>query len=467
MENTAQTSTAPKKNYKIIALIVGGILLLVILMLVVFFVLSGNKKSPSDTSNNTNPTTPISTVGDDTLEAGYEDRARQAELSCEVEGHQNYRTQQAFAIDPNNSKVMYLGVEFRGVFKSIDGGESWTKSDEGVRGYYKKGTTEKCIQELGKIVIDPNDSNRLLLSRVDTPGTIDDLFSENAGVYLSEDGGGTWKQLVKGDMNASGSKAIAFDPRDGDVLYYGTNNGKPSLKDAKEEFFNKVGILYKSTNAGDSWTELKTGISNYLRASDLEIDKSDPDILWYATFRPSSNEGDPNLNSDQSMSLLFSEDAGSTWTNISSRLPEASALTDISQSKLNPDNLFLIGQSIKQNDPSSSFYTMDGGTTFKKSTGTSLYAANYDPYNVAGTRLLSYQPFANNTPGVFESKDGGATWKFLSAIPTGVSSNVKFTNITWDPKDEETVYMNGDEGTLLRSLDNGKTWKKLVSYKDL
>ncbi len=66
-------------------------------------------------------------------------------------------------------------------------------------------TGEKCITEMGRIVSDPANADRMLMSRVDSPGTITMNISENAGVWETTNGGVSWSQLIKPGMNASGS----------------------------------------------------------------------------------------------------------------------------------------------------------------------------------------------------------------------------------------------------------------------
>lgn len=446
-----------KSKVAIVAVVVSAVL--IIAGLTVLALRPRNNQQQNNDSNNTTSATNQSSDN-------FEERARQAELECVARGHQNYRSQQVFAIDPSNTDVMYFGVEFKGLFKSLDGGATWKQSSEGIRGYYKKDSDEKCIQEMGKIIIDPQDPTRLLLSRVDTPGTINDLFSETAGAYLSTDSGATWKQVVKSGMNASGSKAIAFDPQNPQIIYYGSNNAPASWGGAdKDKFFNEFGILYKSVDGGTTWKELKTGISKYLRASDILIDKANKSRIFLGAFRPSGDEQDRNLNADQSLSLLLSEDAGTTWQPITSRLPEATAVIDIMQSTKNPLNIFIVGQAIKQEEPSKTFYSTDGGASFKTSPAVSLYAAAFDPHSES--RLLSYQPFANK-PGIYESTNAGATWSFKSTLPSVIDGNqTRITNITWDPKASQIVYANGDGGHLLKSTDNGATWAVLVSATTL
>lgn len=397
-------------------LIVGGIIsvvaLFVVICLAVFFWPRDNyaPQSSYDTANNNQSST------------SEENRnSEQYALECVPRGHDNYRTQQTFAIDPNNNAILYLGVEFKGVFKSIDKGSTWKQITNGINAYKKANSEDRCYQEMGKIVIDPANTQRILLSRVESPGTINEPFSENAGVYLSENGGDSWKQLISGTMNASGSRAISFGS-DSQTIFYGVNNAPASWGGAdKNKFYNTVGTLYRSKDSGKTWEELKTGLVNYLRAMSVLVDVSNSKRIFLANFRPSGVENDRNLNPDQSVSLALSEDGGDSWQNISNRLPISAGLVHIVQSTKQTKNLFIIGQSIDSTKPTPNFYSIDGGVTFKR-TADSIYAVTYDPHFVAGTRMISYQPYASK-PGMYESLDAGMTWIFLSTLPSVVDHN--------------------------------------------
>lgn len=83
-------------------------------------------------------------------------------LECVPRGHDYYRTESTLLVDPTNANTVYVGVEYKGVFKSSDGGTTWKESDKGIRGYAKEGVPkEKCIQELGRMIADPKDSTHL------------------------------------------------------------------------------------------------------------------------------------------------------------------------------------------------------------------------------------------------------------------------------------------------------------------
>jgi photosystem II stability/assembly factor-like uncharacterized protein len=456
----ANIEEKPKVHWHIWLIIaVVAVILIPLVVAFVFYTLRGNNSTTTEDKNNQ---TDNSTNNGKTL---TEDELKQYTLECVPKGHDNYRSHETFVIDPENSSVMYIAVEFKGVFKTTDGGAKWTMITNGINAY-PSAKGGKCYQEMGKLLIDSKDHNRLLLSRVETPGLITDLFSQNAGVYLSEDAGTTWTQLVKGDMNASGSRAIAFG--EGEVIYYGTNNMAASWTGADpNKFFNKIGTLYKSTNNGTTWTELNTGIEKNLRAMSIVVDITDSNRLIFGNFRPSGVENDLNLNPDQSKGLLLSEDAGSTWQNITNRLPKAAGIIGIRQSEHNANNFVIVGQAISGNDPSPLFYSPDNLATIKIATIYSVYAIAYDPNDTKGNRVLAYAPFVGGK-NVQESLDGGKTWKAYSNFPSYIDGNkVRISNFVWDTKNKNVVYANGDNGYLLKSADNGLTWTKVISQEDL
>jgi photosystem II stability/assembly factor-like uncharacterized protein len=388
-------------------------------------------------------------------------------LDCKPRTHEYYRTQQAFAIDPKNSQVMFMAVEYKGVFKSTDGGQTWKKTVNGITAYPKKDNpSEKCYQEFGKIVIDPNNSNHVLVSRVESPGLITDKFSENAGVWESVDGGNNWKQLVSGTMNASGSKGIAIDPRDSKTMYYGINNmiaswGPPD----STKFYNSKGVVYKTTDGGKTWTELGTEIQKNLRVIDMELDPKNPDVIYIGNFHTSPGEG-ADLDVDQSKSFQVSKDGGKSWENLASKLPTGfQAVYDISISPSTSNNIFVISQPTKSSVSGKSFFSTNSGETFTES-NTNIFIAEYDPFDTTGKTLLGYSPFSG-AKDIFTSTDAGKTWQAIATSGAGEKNENRLTHITFDTKTKNLVYANGNNGSLLRSKDGGKSWTKLTDYQQI
>lgn len=378
----ANIGQAKKPNGKKRGLIIGGVIVLVLALGVGAYAFMRDDK-PKETAKSAE-TTKTSKVSADGLVDGYP-------LECVPRGHDNYRTNNTLAVDPTDANTVYVGVEYKGVYKSTDGGTTWTQSDKGIRGYpMQADKSKKCIQELGRTVIDPKDNKHILITRVESPGDLSTTFSENAGVWESKDGGATWKQMVKDGMNASGSRAIVFDPKDSKVIYHGTNNMKPSFtgNDGKktDKYFNKDGILYQTGDGGKTWHELPTGATPGLRALNVGVDNSDSNKIWLFSFTASEQGGtEPE---DKQKAVLVTSDGGKTWTSLADKLP--TGYRTLLDGALSPNNgqIALAISQTREGNPKS-FVTSNGGTSWS---ATSMYveAADFDSSDTTGKRILGY-----------------------------------------------------------------------------
>ncbi len=75
------------------------------------------------------------------------------------------------------------------MFRSLDGLDTWARAETGITGDPDMATGQKCIPEMGRIVVDPTNPDRVLMNRVDSPGTITMNISESAGVWETTNGG--------------------------------------------------------------------------------------------------------------------------------------------------------------------------------------------------------------------------------------------------------------------------------------
>ena len=118
------------------------------------------------------------------------------------------------AVDPNNSHVVYAGTT-KGLYKSVDQGEHWTKLEGTIQDSY-----------ISAIQLDPTQPSILYLATSDR-------------VQKSKDSGATWQPKIKG-LDATSIRSLQISPSDPQVLYVGTNGGG----------------LYRSTDAGETWERL-------------------------------------------------------------------------------------------------------------------------------------------------------------------------------------------------------------------
>lgn len=107
----------------------------------------------------------------------------------------------ALAIDPTDPNILYAGLRNDGVFKSTDGGQTWTPSNTGLTTLF-----------ISTLVIDPTNP-MILYAGIDS-----------GGVFKSTDGGQTWTPSNTGLTNLI-VKALVVDPLDPQILYAGTLGG--------------------------------------------------------------------------------------------------------------------------------------------------------------------------------------------------------------------------------------------------
>ena len=116
-------------------------------------------------------------------------------------------------VDPNNHKTIWVGTGEPwtrnstsvgdGIYKSIDGGETWTNM----------GLPNS--ERIAKIFVDPRSSDTVYAC---VPGK---LWSDSAdrGLYKTSDGGKHWNLILKGANLSTGCASLSLDPKNADVLF--------------------------------------------------------------------------------------------------------------------------------------------------------------------------------------------------------------------------------------------------------
>ncbi|HOF25572.1 MAG TPA: hypothetical protein PK982_04870, partial [Anaerolineaceae bacterium] len=169
----------------------------------------------------------------------------------------------AVVVDPKDSSIIYLGTYGAGVYKSSDGGTSWTQKINGL--------ANPLIQSLA---ISPQNSAILYA------GTY------NSGIYKSTDGGNSWANANAGVSGSLIVYDVEVDPSNPANVYF-----------ASRKSGSLVGQVYKSTNAGQSWILIfsgeNLGTGDYFY--DIDVDPTNSNILYLAAhehgFYKSTNAG--------------------------------------------------------------------------------------------------------------------------------------------------------------------------------
>ena len=333
------------------------------------------------------------------------------------------------------SGTLYATASSPGVYKSIDGGGTWSsagldgetpwgltvnggtvyaglngsllETDDGGATWQPVGTGPNLPD--GDVVSDPKD-----------PST---LYGIGDGVVKSVDGGRTWSLADDGVVSTL-IPSLTLQPDSSDVLYAGS-----------------YGTVFKSTDGGRSWlrgeTELGTGA-----IVALAVDPENRQIVyaggWY--------DG-----------LFRSEDAGRTWRAVETRLKSIGAIAIDPHA---PSTLYVGASSSAFSANGRLLKTVDGGATWQMITGI--------PWAVQSLALDPRTPstvFAGTNHGLYRSRDGGGTWQRVttaSPAPNGVYFNLSFgfafVAVAIDPLNSDNIYAGIRSHGILRSSDGGNTW---------
>src|SRR5579883_955527 len=199
----------------------------------------------------------------------------------------------AVAGDPVHPQRFYFGSTGGGVWKTTDGGQCWENISDG---FFKRAS-------VGAIAVAPADSNVIYVGMGET--TIRGNVSHGDGVYRSTDGGRTWTHLGLEDTRHIGK--IRIHPHNPDLVYVaalGHAHGPNSERG-----------VFRSHNGGQSWERILF-LNEDVGAHDLALDPHNPRILyavlWRARRLPHMLE-----SGGEGCGLYKSTDGGDSWTDIS------------------------------------------------------------------------------------------------------------------------------------------------------
>ncbi|HEX3082363.1 MAG TPA: hypothetical protein VHQ86_03845 [Candidatus Saccharimonadia bacterium] len=454
------------------ALGVGGIIAVAVVLV---SSLNFQPRSPKPSASNSLEDTGYTGVAADVLTNQTFDCAPRNE-------HEWYRTDRTFVIDPKDADTMYVNVEYKGPFKSTDGGKTWGQIAKGLKVYARSDDkTKGCYGEYPVIRIDPADNKHLILGMSGGGGGFLDATTPNSqtgGVYQSVNGGASWKLMINNKMNIYVNDAV-FDPVTRGTVYYGTASNPASYQEADQnKLFVTKGLIYQTLDNGKNWTELPTGIGERTGAVRVFVNPKDPKEIMaptYSAVRQSADGTGTGISTGKDTSavpqlgILHSTNGGQSWSQVQlpGNLPIMAGFTSPTMF----GHQFYVPMS--QSGTPVAYVTLDGGKTFKQTKYLDVVA--YDPFDPSGNHAVAYSTVGGTPtrPGLnlWETRDGGLTWAELGTLPAEIKdlndAKVRPSLITWHPTDLNTIYMSGAGGHIWKSSDLGKTWTTLLDYTKL
>jgi len=338
------------------------------------------------------------------------------------------------ALDPGNPSTIYAGTAHSGMYKSVDGGESWSAINNGIPG-----------SSVYSIAVSPSDSSVVLAGVA------------NSGLYRSTNGGSFWSRVL-----STWAEDVAFDPQDSQIAYaaagqlYKSSDGGVNWTQLAQDFTsggtdahelaldpNQSGTLYlqvtgsnsvwKSTNYGTDWSQKSNGLPTDLSLRSLAISPSEPNILYAGTEYKSDFVAQ--------VGLYKSEDSGESWTKVSSQA------SDYMKIVVDPQNSNLV-------------YVATSAGVFKSSDGgVNLGAAvlNQVVFAMAIDPSSSAVVYAGGVHDMYRSIDAGVNWR---PIHHGLYAQL-ITTLINDPQNAGVLFAGTHTGGVWKSSDDGINWEQL------
>jgi len=319
-------------------------------------------------------------------------------------------------VDPNNHKTIWVGTGEPwtrnstsvgdGIYKSIDGGETWTNM----------GLPNS--ERIAKIFVDPRSSDTVYAC---VPGK---LWSDSAdrGLYKTSDGGKHWNQILKGANLSTGCASLSVDSKNADVLFASLWDFRRkgwTFRSGGESATAPSGSgLFRSADGGKSWTEV-TDTANkgfpkkpYGRIA-VAVAPSNADIVY------SFVEGTDSA-------LYRSDDGGKTWDKRDKSqmmVWRPFYFANLRVDPANPDRLFKPDlRLIMSLDGGKSFANVGGGTHGDH------HVVWIDPSN-------TQHVITGDDGGLWQSYDGGNKWWKQNNLPVS-----QFYHVSLDDADPFHVY---------------------------
>jgi len=355
------------------------------------------------------------------------------------------------AVNPNNSNVLFLGTAQGGVWRSADGGNTWTPIFDQQ--------PSLGIGEPAGIAIDPANTDNIYVGTSSRDGSAepDTIGQPAAGLFKSTDGGSSWIALGSGYPAGNTGNASQFgnqtinviivDPASG-VLYLGSTNG-----------------VFTSTDAGLNWTQA-TGLNGDTRS--LALDLSTPVNARIVHAGVSSQGVFRSKNGGASFSQVLSATTPAVKTALGvggafSRVIVALA-PPTSPANVNGVQVLYVALGGTYNgpppDPIGVFLSKDQGATWTQQASASLSGTTYGGYAVDMAVDPASPGDGNNDillygcQNQFKSTDSGATF---SGINVGHVDTHTWTMVPQSGGAKTVVYCGCDGGVDV-STDGGSSW---------
>ncbi len=323
------------------------------------------------------------------------------------------------------------------------------KSEDGGT-TFKSVFDHESVQSIGAVTIDPRNPDTVWVGSGET--WTRNSVSIGDGIYKSTDGGDSWTNL--GLAESERIVDVSIDPRDSNAVYACVTGRLWS--DSAERG------VYKTTDGGATWQQVLKGANLSTGCASLSIDQKNPDVVYASlwdfrrtgwTFR----SGGATPTSPSGSALMVSRDSGRTWSEITPadnsgfpKKPYGRIAVNVAPSDSNRVYAFV-------ESPSSALYvSSDGGKTWEARDKSQWMV--WRPFYFAAMTVDPTNPdrIYKGDGALILSEDAGNSFATVGGF-NGMHGDVH--DVWVDPHNPNTV-LSGDDGGLWLSYDGGNRWWK-------
>jgi photosystem II stability/assembly factor-like uncharacterized protein len=335
--------------------------------------------------------------------------------------------------DPANASKFYVGAASGGLWKTTDGGATFTPIFDG-----------QGSLSIGALALDPRDSNILYVGTGEAnPGSATTTYPGD-GMWKTTDGGATWRHLGLDATLAIGR--IVVDPRNPNNVFVAAT-GNLFVRNVDRG-------VYRSQDAGLTWTKVLF-VSDMVGAVDLAIDPSDPSRVFATTWERLRTVKE-RIYGGPGSALWRSTDGGTTWTRLTSvpvTTTEPSRI-GVAIAPSSPSTIYAIYHRKSDQALDGLFRSTDGGSTWTRRTVTNLSGI------IGAQGFWSGRIFVHPTNpseiwvdgvGLARSTDGGASFASVGGLHVDHHAQ-------WFFPGNPAIVLKGNDGGLYRSTNGGTSW---------
>ena len=288
---------------------------------------------------------------------------------------------------PSQPFTFYFGSTGGGVWKTVDAGQSWQNVTDGQIGAGSMGAVEVSQSNPDIIYI----------------GTGSDGYRSNVsigdGVYKSTDGAKTWKHVGLRDVGNIGG--IRVHPSNPEIAFVAAI-GNPFKPNAERGVF-------RTKDGGRTWQKVLF-VSDSTGAVDVEFQPGNPNVLFAAMWRAERKPW-TIISGAREGGIYRSTDGGDTWTRVTTGLPnELVGKANIAVTNANPNRIYAL---IEAKPGSGLYRSDDGGQSFQVASTFAQIITRPFYYTTITADPKNPDVIYAGSEGYFRSADAGKTWQTL------------------------------------------------------